>query len=68
MTAEDMLSAGKLSQKESMNNAELNLVLMANELALAYLEGKGPEWALATNALRHERNALERCAEFRKRG
>lgn len=67
MTAEQMRKGGEVTLQMSMTDEELKLAIQANALALAYLEGKGIGWALATTPLRLEREQLEKYLEARKR-
>jgi len=54
--------AGELTKVvDSWTDDELKLVIKTTQLALSYLEGKGPKWNLATTPLRME---LERYRQF----
>jgi len=66
MTVKNIKFAGVLSQQSAWTDNELALIISATELTVAFLEGKGPGWALALSPLRQELEQLQRFAEIRK--
>lgn len=66
MTVENIRRAGEMSRQFAWTDSELALVISATELTVAFLEGKGSDWALALSPLRRELEQLQRYAEHRK--
>lgn len=51
---------------ESMSDEDLRLAIKGTEVALAYLEGRGRLFDLATNVLRRDLSVLEQYRDMRK--
>ena len=67
MNIPGMKEAGQYSDQQSWTDDELDWALRGSRLALAYLEGRGAEWFLATSKLRLEVLQLETFQEARLR-
>lgn len=66
MDAERMKKAGELAETSSWTDYELEEVIKGTTLALAYLQGRGRDWYLASSRLLVELNQLETYKSNRK--
>jgi hypothetical protein len=66
MTVDQMRKAGEITNQNYFSDEELAQAIEGLTLTLAFLEGKGPNWALATNPIRRELGALEQMLDNRK--
>lgn len=62
---EEALRAGKLTNKTKWTDEELKVIIKFEQLLLAFLTGKGPEWQLASSPLRAELDRFEQYVNWR---
>lgn len=58
MSESEMKSSGRLASSLTLSDKELLFAIRGAKLALAYLEGRGSEWALASGRLRRDLDEL----------
>jgi len=67
ITEKDAKKAGELTNELQWTDDELKQVIKFIRIVVAFLEGKGPRWSLATSPLRKELEIFKGFVEARKR-
>lgn len=67
ITEQEAKLAGFLTTKmEGWTDEDLDLIIKTDRMVIAYLQGKGPEWALALTPLYREIDTFQGFVDARK--